>query len=279
MKNKAPVIIAVVVGIIAVLAIRSYMKEIQQAPEVPQATVVVAKRDIQQGTEITRDLVKPASMPKEFVTTQHIKGPNAVMEIEGRKALVQIKAGQFLLWSHLMSPETLGGFQSAIPAGERAFTIKLSTGVKPELIGPSDHVDILASFALPEKKKSAEQGDTSWRARSDMVNIVLLQHVTVLAVGTSYMRGGEGGKTGNDLTVAVTLPEAQLLMFAAQHGELAAVLRKHDDIQIIDRNALPRITFQELEKLVGDLDAQREDRIVQILKAGGKIEEVSVDNK
>ena len=64
-------------------------------------------------------------------------------------------------------------------------------------------------------------------------------------------------------------------MFASQHGDLGAVLRKHDDVETMKSEDLTRLTFQEVEKLVGNLDAQREHRIIEVRK-GGKIEEISV---
>ena len=110
-----------------------------------------------------------------------------------------------------------------------------------------------------------------------MVNIVLLQNVTVLAVGENYSGSASGSAEMNELTLAVTLPEAQLLMFAGEHGDLAAVLRKQDDINTMKREDLPRITFQELEKLIGDLDAMRASRTIEIMK-GGRVEQVRVED-
>lgn len=189
-----------------------------------------------------------------------------------------IKQGQVIMWSDLVT-ERHGGFESVVPAGERAFSVKLSGGVKGGLLQPSDHVDILASFALPETKR--EQGDkntASWRERSDMVNIVLLQNVTVLAVGETYTGATAEMNEASEITVAVTLPEAQLLMFAEKHGDLGAVLRRQDDMQTVKREELPRITFQEIEKLVGDLDILRSRRTVEVLKSGVS-EEVNIEDK
>ena len=117
----------------------------------------------------------------------------------------------------------------------------------------------------------------TWREQPEMVNAVLLQDVTILAVGDTF--GGrptqeQGGGAGGELTLAVKLDEAQLLMFAQEHGELGAVLRR--DGEIGPQNKLPRVTFKELEKIMGDLDQARQRRIIQIQK-GQAIEEVTID--
>jgi hypothetical protein len=69
--------------------------------------------------------------------------------------------------------------------------------------------------------------------------------------------------TGTDLTLALTLEEAQLLMFASQQGELGALLRRDGSIDVKSRGKLPRITFETIEKIVGDLDDKRSTRIIE----------------
>ena len=109
-----------------------------------------------------------------------------------------------------------------------------------------------------------------------MVNVVLLQNVTVLAVGsvlggTAQSNSGDGG----DLTLSLTLPEAQLVMFAAAHGELGAVLRKEGAVDIKRREDLPRVTFESIEKIIGDLDGKRNFRAVEVQK-GSSVETLPV---
>jgi Flp pilus assembly protein CpaB len=77
------------------------------------------------------------------------------------------------------------------------------------------------------------------------------------------------------VTVAVTLQEAQMLMFASQHGELGVALRNEEDIDTVVRASLPRITFKKMEELVGDLDDLRKRRIIEVQK-GRTTESIAV---
>ncbi|MCE9614448.1 MAG: Flp pilus assembly protein CpaB [Lentisphaerae bacterium] len=283
MQNRLPLIIAVVLGVVALLAVRSYVKRVEREAQsqLQGRPVVAVAQDVPRGTELTLDMLSPKDVPEAFIPPQAIEGSDNVKLIVGRKTRVDIAAGQVILWSDL-EVESRGGFATLIPEGERAFSVPISRGVKGgSLLQPNDHVDIIGSFADKQEAKTPVAGSTAatWREKSDMVNVVLLQNVTVLAVGENF--GGkpltEPGEGGGDVTVSVTLPEAQLLMFASEHGELAAVLRREGDVAAESRDKLPRVTFKEIESLIGDLDAERKQRIVQIQK-GQSVEAVSVDS-
>ena len=79
------------------------------------------------------------------------------------------------------------------------------------------------------------------------------------------------------MTLALTLPEAQLLMFASSHGELGAVLRRDGAVDVKPRAELPRVTFEAIDSIVGDLDGKRAMRIIEVQK-GSKSESVPVLN-
>jgi len=279
MKNKLPIIVAIVIGVVALLSIRSYVnkKEAEAEAKLKGERVVAARVDIAAGAEVTMEVIKAKEVPKQFIPPQAIQGAAEVKQILGRKTRVDIKAGQIILWSDLAS-EARGGLAGIIPAGEGAFTIAVAKGVKPGLIQPGDHVDVLGSFALPKGNQPAATV-ASWRQASDMVNVVLLQNVTVLAVGDVYSGTvRSSGATGNaELTLSLTLAEAQLLMFATAHGELGAVLRKEGANDVRPRGELPRITFEAIERVIGDLDGRRNLRLVEVQKAG-RVETVPVVN-
>jgi Flp pilus assembly protein CpaB len=192
--------------------------------------------------------------------------------ILGSKARVAIRKGQIMLWSDLAS-EAGGGLSSTIPAGEGAFTVSISKGIKPGLIQPSDHIDIIGSFAVPKPTQPLPNSTATWRQASDVVNVVLLQNVTVLAVGGVFGSAtkSQGGESGGDLTLSLKLPEAQLLMFAGQNGELGAILRREGATDILPRAELPRVTFEKIEEIIGDLDGKRNFRNVEVQKGSRSV--------
>ncbi len=275
MKSRLPIIAAIVLAVLAILVFRSYINNVKQeyAAKAKGAYRVAARRDIPAGTEIERGMLTSNEVPKAQVRQDHFK-VREVGSLVGRVARVTIKKDRPLVISDLQI-EKGRGFESLIPPGERAYTLKLATGIRPDLVEASDRVDILVTFAKVVKRKAGAAGSAAWSGPPEMVTIVLLQNVVVLHRGSSYAPAARRKDSGKDVTVAVTLPEAQLLMFADEHGDLAAVLRKHDDISTMKREDLPRVTAHTLEELIGDLDTERKGRSIQILKAG-KVEEVTV---
>jgi Flp pilus assembly protein CpaB len=268
MKNKIPLLAAIVLGVVAILAIRSYVTRVEQEAKakLKGKPVVAARVDIKLGTELELDMVAPKEVPSAFIPPQAIQGSLELKQILGRKVRVPLRAGQIILWSDLES-ERRGGLSALIPEGDGAFTVNISQGISSALIQPNDHIDVIASFAIPKPTQPVAGATASWRQASDMVNVVLLQNVTVLAVGDTMglpPQGPAGQKAGSGpMTVSVTLPEAQLLMFAAQHGELGAVLRKEGAVSTLPRDQLPRVTFEAIEKIIGDLDQRRDKRLAQ----------------
>lgn len=279
MKNKFPLFVGVIVGLLALLAVKSYVKRVdeQAKAQLRGDLVLVTASDVPAGAEIAPQMIKEKEVPAQFIPTQAIQGADERKQIVGRRVRYPIKAGQILLWTDLAT-ESRGGLSTLIPAGEGAFTVSISRGVKTGLVQPSDHIDIIGSFAIPNTDKDGAGTSAAWREVSDMVNVVLLQNVTVLAVGDSF--GGvvrSSGGPGADVTLALTLQEAQLLMFASQHGELGALLRREGSLEKEDRANLPRVTFEQIEKIIGDLDGQRTMRTIEVQK-GVRTDSVPVYN-
>ena len=274
MKNRIPIIAAVILGIVAVFAVQSYVKRAQEsaAAQLKGRQVLAARVDIDKGDEITESMLGLKEVPSQFIPQQAITTPEERRQILGRKARVPITQGTLVLWSDL-EIERRGGLSSLIPEGERAYTVGIDAGVGSELLQLNDRVDILGIFELPadDPRRAASAPST--------VCVVLLQNVTVIAIGETIGQVGmqpSRFEVGGSITFSVTLPEAQLLMFASQHGDLALALRREGEIEILAREDLPRVTFEELERITGDLDQRRKNRIVQIMK-GRTIEEVTID--
>lgn len=282
MRSKMPLIAAVLVAVAAVVIIRVYLQSVDAkvAAQNKGRRVAAARVDIKAGTVLDPGVLKSKEVPDRYMMARAIDATADNFKIVvGQKTVLPIKADQVIQWTDLDTGKP-GGFESVIPMGERAFTAKMAGGIKGGLVQPGDHVDILVNFAIPEGKgaKPAEKPEITWRSKSEIVNIVLLQNVTVLSVGDTFLPDSKGQRTANDLTLAVTIPEAQIMMFAAQHGDLAAVLRRREDGQSFARSDLPRVTFETLEALVGDLESRRKKRTIEIMK-GGAIEHVTIEDK
>ena len=272
MKNKFPLIIAIVVGIAALFAIRNYVNNADEKARalLKGSRVVSAAVNIPAGSEITMQMLMAKEVPAQFIPAQAIQGADQVKQILGSKTRVAITAGQILLWSDLVS-EQRGGLSAIIPEGEGAFTVSISVGASSALIQPSDHIDIIGSFAAPKPTQAMPNSTATWRQGSDVVNVVLLQNVTVLAVGEAFTGSSKREVSGGSLTLALTLAESQLLMFAGQNGVLGAILRRQGSTDSVPRAELPRVTFEAIEKIIGDLDGKRNFHEVEVQKGSKSI--------
>lgn len=277
MKNKFPLIVAIIIGIVALFAIQRYVKNMQEqtAAQYKGQPVLAAYVDIPAGSTISQRMVGWKQVPTQYIPAQAIQGEDQEKLVIGSKTSVAINAGQIIMFSDLVT-ETRGGLSSIIPAGQGAFTVSIAAGVKSDLIQPSDHIDIIGTFMIPKSNQPGSAPVASWRQASDLVNVVLLQNVTVLAVGGNFNGAPGSSGSGGDLTVALTLPEAQELMFAQQNGQLGAVLRRGGSTDVMARTDLPRVTFESIDKIIGDLDEQRNYRSIDVNKGGGQNESVPV---
>src|SRR5215469_11378230 len=212
MKNKFPLIVAIIIGVVALFAIKKYVDNQQELTDAKYKgqPVLAARSDIPAGATLTKGMLGWKPVPKQYIPKQAILTDDDEKLLIGSKTSVAIDAGEIVLWSDLVT-ETRGGLSSIIPAGQGAFTVAISLGVKSDLIQPSDHIDIIGTFMIPKPTQPISGPVASWRNASDLVNVVLLQNVTVLAVGGNFNGAPGSSGSGGDLTLALTLPEAQEL--------------------------------------------------------------------
>ena len=94
MQNKIPIIGAVVLGVIGLLAVRSYVQRVEhQVQEGMKGQKVVAARvDIAAGTILTEDNVRLKEIPVRYIPPQSIYGGDEVAQVLTRKVNTNIKA-------------------------------------------------------------------------------------------------------------------------------------------------------------------------------------------
>lgn len=277
MNNKWPLAVAVTFGLASLLLMNLSGKrsEGRDGAGVRMKSVVYARTDIPIGTELRRELLTVKAVPESYVPAQAVLEEGVKMVL-GRKTSARIERDRLLSYVDVAG-ESQGGFTRVIPSGEGAYTVTIGRGIKPGLIQPGDHIDLMSTMPLSKSLDEGGSGSASWKRGSDMVNVVLLQNVTVLAVGDTYgksSRGEMGG--GADLTLALTLQEAQILMYASQNGELGAMLRPENSIDVKQRADLRRISQLDLEQIIGTLDLKRNQRTVEVQR-GGRTTAYSID--
>jgi pilus assembly protein CpaB len=232
MERKWAIIIAVAMGLLAVVLVNIYLKG-QRPPLRKEARVLVAAKDISKGAVIDYDMLAFKAMPVNFVQPGALGSRESAV---GKTALATIMAGEQILATKLAAPGTGLTLAGKTPPGKRAVTIGLeASSAAGGMIRPGDHVDVLAIFTNPA------------------VTITLFQDILVLAVGKE-MVPEEGGRRGRGketvsatrretITLALSPQGVQVLTVAIEQGKIRLTLRprmeKGEAIATVDLSNLP----------------------------------------
>lgn len=237
LKGRLPLVIAIVLGLLAGLiawsAIETKKKEVQEGWTL--VPVIVANRDISEGTILDFDMISQRPIPEQFVTASVVK-PESANYIVGQKVLVGIQRGDPILWSHFESTKGFEKLSTIIQKKGRAINIQAdNVQAVGGWVRPNDHVDILGTFRDP--------------ATREMVTVTLLQNVIVLATGkitgsTNMNLVPDGEKRYNTVSVLVLPEEAEILALAGDLGKLTLTLRNPEDLDIQEERG--RATIQTL---------------------------------
>ncbi|MFC1657775.1 Flp pilus assembly protein CpaB [Candidatus Omnitrophota bacterium] len=255
LREKSPLIIAVVCGIIAILLLNVYLrrreaemwarvKEIQKKmqPAVqaqPERTgiVLLAATNIAPQTPVTPEDLVIKEMPVKYIQPGAITSLDAVI---GQISSTPIAAGEQILKTKLLPPGRIGKTLSEItPEGKRAVTVTVdSASTVSGLLKPGDFVDVLALLTPPSGVGGL--GEDSQKPRL----VSLFQGVEVLAVGSEFYttssfgqedtqdksrKSGVGMRTA---TLALAPQESILLSFVQEQGKIKLVIRSSDDVGI-----------------------------------------------
>jgi pilus assembly protein CpaB len=243
--NRKALVAALIIALIGVALLLLYKKRFEDKVSggAPVA-VLMAVQDIPLGTVLTDRMLGVRYMPEAYVEFRHIRARDA-SRIIGVRMSMEVKANESILWSDLAT--TTGerrDLSSLVRNGMRAITIRAdATSGFGGLLRPGDRVDAFLTVSR------ANDNDAR-------VTIPLLQNVIVLAVGqdTGAIQDGNARRAASisQVTLGVTVTQAQLVAFATDRGRLTLVLRNPDDIAIL--KDLPETTVDDI------LEAERKAR-------------------
>jgi len=228
-KRLLPLVFALVMGLVAVGLVRHYLAQQRVTLERERARllgdyqapvqVVVAAKDLPEGTLLDPALLTTAAVPEKFVQPYASRSAG---EVAGLLTVAAIAEGEQVLLNKVRRPEAVpkdAGLSSITPRGKRAVTIGVDaiTGVGG-FVRPGDAVDILWTIQLPGAD----------RQQGDVVTLTLFQEVPVLAVGTETVRQRGQQVTKESpytVTLALTPQETSFLLYAREQGRIQLSLR------------------------------------------------------
>ena len=211
-------VVALVIGLIAAVALYSYMTSVEaRAYEGAELVeVYVVKKEIARGTlgddAIGSELIASDEMPQEYRPDSALTD---LTPIRGKVAITDLKAGQVVVDGLFVVPtEVPGGtISSQLDEGEVAVTVSVDQvrGVGGNLL-PGDRVNMMVNLIELGPNGEAAAGDGGKQVR------YLYQNVKILAIGQNAAPGlGETEATnpGSDLITFAVPPEAaQRIVFA-----------------------------------------------------------------
>lgn len=237
LKRVIPLVLALVLGVLAMWMMRQYLNEQRQAIkrewERLAATyqepvqVVVAARDLSEGNPLEASHLTAAMVPDQFIQPYAAR---AVNEVLGLVTVAPIAEGEQVLLNKLRRPEAVPKdaiLSSLTPKGKRAVTIVVDaiTGVGG-FVRPGDEVDVLWTIQLPESGQQPPQP----------VTMTLFQDVPILAVGAELVGRVRGTapsaghqESGFMVTLALTPQEISFLLFAREQGRIQLSLRPRQE--------------------------------------------------
>lgn len=194
----AGVVLAVVAAFVVLGIVRQANAE--RVAQVKQVLVVMAARDIPDGTAVAADELAMQPFPADFVPQGAIAAPEQAV---GKYTTTQITKGQIVLANQLSATLRAGALSLSVPAGKVAVALPMTDLMSADgAIKAGDHVDVLLTLDLKEiQLKDASSAQTP-TASSDNgrnpVTQITLQDVEVAAVGQEIDQ--QSGTTGSSAT-------------------------------------------------------------------------------
>jgi pilus assembly protein CpaB len=250
--NRRALVISFVMALLGTALLVVYLRKFESEMSGGEPVeVLMALRPIERGKVLTDDMLTTRSVPLAYVEDRAIKAAERV-KVLGLQASVAIFPQQTLMWTDLAITTEDRDLSSLIQPGKRAVAVRAATGSEDtrgnQLIRPGDYVDVIATF-----RADLENSDPS--------SAVLLQRVLVLAVGSETQNVSNDAKTRDaslqdkQLTLSLSLPEAQLLSLALERGRLSVAVRPPSDPGTVDD--LPDLKASALRDTKVRADLQR----------------------
>jgi len=220
--NRTADVVSLAVGIAGFVLLETHKRRFENVTSGGKPIpVLVARGEVALGAAITEDMLGVRDLPEAYLEPRHIPATD-LRRVVGVRSSARVGAGESLLWSDLASVDGRRSLSSLVRPGQRAYTVRSEEGTLAQLVRPGDRVDLLLT--------TAEGAET--------VAYPLLQNLLVLAVGMDLGDGAEEvgstrrGARRQEVTVALSLANAQLLSVATRSGNVVPVLRNPDDITV-----------------------------------------------
>jgi pilus assembly protein CpaB len=229
---------AVLFGLLAVFLAQSWLNnqadarvkslEAQRKPAPPARTIVVARRPLRFGDELSALSMREMPWPQDALPAGAF-GKTADLTSSKRVVLAPIDVNEAILASKITGPGQRGTLSAMLQDGMKAVTIRVNDveGVAGFVL-PGDRVDVVLT----------RQSD-----KNNAINDVVIQNARVLAIDQVADERAEKPSVVKAVTLEVGVTNGQKLALASAVGTLSLLLRKAGEI---DEGTTRRVTLTDL---------------------------------
>jgi len=223
-RNIATLAIAVFLGLISVILVRSYLGTETRSRLVPVAAVtttpvVVAAQPVARGAVLQPALLKVVNFPANSIPAGSFR---AVSQLVGSGADQPMALHAIVANEPVLSDEISGA------SGKHSLSIEISSGMRAVSLRSNDVAGV-GGFVLPGDRVDVMLTRTAANQPSDAVTQVLAENVLVLGVDQSSNDNSDTPVVARSVTIEVTPSQAQTISLGETVGTLSLALRHMAD--------------------------------------------------
>lgn len=215
---------------------------VQKAPAAPHTMVLVAHGDLAVGQFVRPENLRWQSWPDDSVSQNYVvQGKRPLEDFVGAVVRTGLSDGEPITETRVVRPGDRGFLAAVLTPGYRAVTVNVtpSSGVAG-FVFPGDHVDLIATLALQEKKDK-DGGDDLQHHASETV----LTDLRVLALDQRVDDQKKEISVARTATLEVTPKQAEIIAVVGEIGKLSLSLRSlaHDEADMASETNNGRISY------------------------------------
>lgn len=242
----------------------------QRGPAIETVNVIVAKRDLKYGEELTKDAVAMVSYPKNalpegvFTTADSLFPENARGP---REVLRRMQAREVILAAKVTEPGQPAGISARLEPGMRAFAIEVdATRGVSGFLRPGDAVDVYWTGKLGNAELRTE-GDSS----GDVTKLIESQ-MQLIAIDQSADEDITEARVARTVTVSATPQQVAALAQAQATGRLSlSLVGATDDTvaEVVEVDQTRLLGIQQREEAAPEV--AEEERCVVRSRRGSEV--------
>jgi pilus assembly protein CpaB len=269
MRTRLALLAAVVLGIVAAIGVRSYIKEVDRKSVEGRKLVgiLVARETLKRGDEVRDSLVREQQVDQAAVTGMHILYDQRRGYI-GQRVTRQVPTGEAILKEDFITiSEEPSIDRQRIRPGWRAITLGADqiSGVAG-LIRPGSRVDIIGTFRERGVGPEAAAAEETLLLAAN-VEVLAIDNRSEMRVPVRPGRRSPFEQGYSSITLHVLPIEASILAYAQTAGKLVFILRNADETTAAGADFKDPVTKPLFKALLDDAQRKRMEKLKEVLPA------------